>query len=457
VRLSAASILSLAAVLLVGCGRGEEVPAEPQRSGDAQRGRDALLNRAVVTCGLPVSAYRKRVAEVAPELMLPDRTGLNAELPYSLTARETSRGVELVTSNCLSCHAAPLNGELVIGLGNEFLDFTKDPLVSVEGAGAYVKGKAAAAEWRKWADRIAIIAPYRMTDTVGVNPADNLILALFAHRDPETLAWSDKPILEPPSEEPLPVSVPPLWNVRKKHAFFYNAAGRGDQVRLMMLASATCTDTIEEAEAMDAWLADVRAYLVTLEPPRYPYPIDPELAEEGQKLFGRYCRSCHGSYGKEESFPNKLIALEDIGTDPALARDAYENSDRFVRWYNSSFYGKTSRIEPVLGYMAPPLDGVWATAPYLHNGSVPTLAVLLESASRPRYWRFAAEEPAYDAQGVGWAFDELPYGKNGAMSWEERYRNYDTSLRGYSNQGHDFGADLTQVERLELVEYLKTL
>jgi mono/diheme cytochrome c family protein len=464
--LKRASLLALAGISLAGCGgEGEEVTkaqpgkvaAEPQRSGDPARGRDALLNRAVVTCGLPVSTYRKSVGETPPELLLPDRTDLNAELPYSLTAHETASDVELVTSNCLGCHAARLNGELIIGLGNEFLDFTRDPIVSVESAGAYVEGEAEATEWRKWADRVDAIASYMMTDTLGVNPANNLTVALFAHRDPKTLAWSDEPILDPPPEKPLPVSVPPWWNMRKKNASFYNAEGRGDQVRFMMLASATCTDSVEEAAAIDAWFVDVRAYLLTLEPPPYPYPVDSDLAERGGKLFSKNCKRCHGTYGEEESYPNKVIALEDLGTDPALARGSYEDADRFIRWFNSSFYGEMSRVEPALGYIAPPLDGVWATAPYLHNGSVPTLAALMDTSSRPKYWRFASEKPEYDSRNLGWEYAEVPHGKEGAMSWDERSRIYDTTLRGYSSQGHDFGDDLTPAERKSLLEYLKTL
>jgi mono/diheme cytochrome c family protein len=253
------------------------------------------------------------------------------------------------------------------------------------------------------------------------------------------------------------VSVPPLWNLRKKNALFYSAEGRGDQARLMMLASATCTDTVEEAAAMDAWVVDVRAYLLTLAPPSYPYPIDRGLAEKGETLFTERCTTCHGAYGKEERYPNELISLDVVGTDPALARWLYEDADAFIRWLDGSFYGQISRLEPALGYIAPPLDGVWATAPYLHNGSVPTLAALMDSSSRPRYWRFAAEEPEYDPQGLGWHSVEVSHGKEGAMSWEERNRIYDTSLHGYSNEGHTFGDELTPDERAALLEYLKTL
>jgi hypothetical protein len=116
-----------------------------------------------------------------------------------------------------------------------------------------------------------------------------------------------------------------------------------------------------------------------------------------------------------------------------------------------------SRLEPALGYIAPPLDGVWATAPYLHNGSVPTLAALMDSASRPDHWRFVTSEPKYDPRTLGWEYVVVSHGKEGAMSWDERNRIYDTSLHGYSNEGHTFGDELTPDERAALLEYLKTL
>jgi hypothetical protein len=461
-------VLAAALVLLGGCGREDQQPdvtkSEPgkvsaatQRPGKPQAGYDAILNRSVLTCGIPYSAYRRSVGETDPDLLLPKRTGRNAELPYSVTAFNAESGVELVTSNCLSCHAAPLNGEIVIGLGNEFLDFTNDPVVAVEGAGAYVNGDAEAAEWRKWADRVATVAPYMMTDTIGVNPANNLTLALLAHRDPESLAWSEEPLLQPPPEKPLPVSVPPWWNMRKKQAMFYNAEGRGDHVGFMMLASTTCTDSVEEAAGIDAWMTDVRAYLASLEPPKYPYPIDRPLAERGRGLFEDDCKRCHGTYGQAGRYPNKVIALEDIETDPALAEGGYRDADRFIQWFNRSFYGKRSRAAPALGYIAPPLDGVWATAPYLHNGSVPTIAVLLDSKRRPAYWRFAADRPAFDPENLGWEYTRLSHGKDGAMSWDERHRIYDTTLPGYGNRGHTFGDDFTEDERVAVLEYLKTL
>lgn len=474
-RLLPGALAVLLAALLSGCDSGDReatgsvakaeagtVPAYPQRPGDPQKGFDALINRAVVTCGLPYSAYirAKRSGGAESGSQFPGRTGRNAELPYGLTAHRAPSGVELVTSNCLVCHATEIDGKLVMGLGNAFLDMTQDPLAAVEAAGAYVSGKAETAEWRRWADRIAAISDYMITDTVGVSSANNLTLALMAHRDPKTLSWSDEPLIEPPPERPLPVGVPPWWNMRKKHAMFYNGEGRGDHVRYMMLASTTCTDAVEEARAIDAWFVDVRAYLATLEPPKYPYPIDRALADRGYSLFRANCKTCHGSYEEDWRYPNKVIALGKVGTDPELARAGYSDADRFLDWFQQSFYGELSRAAPALGYVAPPLDGVWSTGPYLHNDSVPTVADLLDSPKRPRFWEFVRTddgEPVYDRSRLGWTYRTLSEGKSGAMSWKERNRIYDTTQKGYGNGGHDSGDELSADERRALIEYLKTL
>lgn len=461
------------AVLVAACGRATEetkqpavaltspvgpVPAEPQRPGSPEAGYDALVNNAYVTCGIPYTAYKRTARPVPQSRLLPGRTGRNAELPYTLTSHVTSGGVELVTPNCLTCHAGYFNDRLIVGLGNESADFTDDPRVAAELLGTAVMGEEEALEWRKWADRLAAIAPYTVTDTVGVNPAVNLTWALFAHREPRTLAWSSKPLFEPPPTKPLPGSVPPWWRMRKKNAMFYTAAGRGDHARLMMLASTLCTDTVEEARAIDSYAPDIRAFIASLEPPPYPFEIDRTLAERGRDVFVRHCSVCHGTYGASPSYPNLVIGLETIGTDSELALAGTSGAeDRFVGWMQSSFYGEQSRLAPARGYVAPPLDGVWATAPYLHNGSVPTLEALLNSAVRPTHWVRSFDSSDYNSRTLGWNYTELPYGKAGARDAGQRKRIYDTTLPGYSNKGHAAGDGLTDEERSAILEYLKTL
>lgn len=461
--------------LLTACGSGEEpktgkvsktakastgfVPADPQRPGDPQAGYDALINKAYVTCGIPYSAYKKSGLGHPPQYSLPGRKGINAQLPYYKTYYKKDNGTELVVNNCLVCHGGIFNGKLIVGLGNESLDLTRDFAADAESIGVYVQGKKEAAEWSKWADRTAGIAPYIRTDTVGVNSAVNMTWALFSHRDPKTLAWSDKPLIAPPPRKPLPVSVPPWWRMQKKHAMFYSAAGRGDHARLEILATTFCTDTVAEAQAIDSYAPDIRAYIASLEPPTYPFSVDKKLATQGKAVFEAQCSRCHGTYGTEESYPNLVIPLKEIGTDPKYVTAAMGGQlDRFGGWLKQSFYGEHSRLARVAGYIAPPLDGVWATAPYLHNGSVPTIETLLNSSERPRYWtRSFDDSKDYNDETLGWNYTELAYGKDGATDPEQRKRIYDTTLPGYSNEGHTFGDSLTKEERRQILEYIKTL
>ncbi|MEO1128258.1 MAG: hypothetical protein AAFX05_00960, partial [Planctomycetota bacterium] len=122
------------------------------------------------------------------------------------------------------------------------------------------------------------------------------------------------------------------------------------------------------------------------------------------------------------------------------------------RWFEESWFATTeprSWSEPTRAYIAPPLDGVWATAPYLHNGSVPTLNALLDSTRRPARWRRSFRDDDYDLDAVGWKYE--------AVDAVTDTRTYDTTLPGYGNGGHTYGDDLTEAERRALVEYLKTL
>lgn len=439
--------------------KGEVGPVDSarQRPGDPEAGYEYLVEGRYMSCGMPYTAWRRVAGAPEAVTVLPARDGRNANMPYFLSVVEDEQGVEIVTNNCLYCHAAPINGALVIGLGNESRDFTTDLRELVDVAGTYVSGRAESQAWSKWARRTSAIAPYMVTDTVGVNPAPNLTLALIAHRDPRTLAWFEEPRLTPPPETPLPVSVPPWWGMAKKNAMFYNAMGRGDHARLMMMKSLVCTDSVEEAERIDASFPDVRAYISSLEPPTYPFQIDEPLAERGRAVFEEECAVCHGTYGPDSEYPNRVIALDVVGTDPAYALRAHDESDRFMNWFNRSWYGSIAAARPAPGYIAPPLDGIWATAPFLHNGSVPTIAVLLDSALRPTYWIRNFDSTDYDGDQLGWRYESLEAGKDAASGPARRTRIYDTTLHGYSNAGHTFGDDLERVERSALLEYLKTL
>ena len=151
--------------------------------------------------------------------------------------------------------------------------------------------------------------------------------------------------------------------------------------------------------------------------------------------------------------PNlRIIPTAVVGTDGALAGHAGQFAAPHRRWFNRSFYGEIARLEPGDGYVAPPLDGVWATAPYLHNGSVQTLAELLDSRRRRPRFRLHRGADAYDLDEVGWRSDDTDAPAGTTDKWI-----YDAARPGAGNQGHTFGDDLTPDERKAVIEYLKTL
>src|SRR5262249_9650893 len=121
--------------------------------------------------------------------------------------------------------------------------------------------------------------------------------------------------------------------------------------------------------------------------------------------------------------------------------------------------GRPLQAMPHHGYQAPPLDGVWATAPYFHNSSVPTLYHILNSKTRPkiftRSYRTGPEE--YDTEKVGWKITVLEKPADPKLPPIERRKIYDTGLTGRGNSGHTFGDALTEEQRMAVIEYLKTL
>ena len=96
-----------------------------------------------------------------------------------------------------------------------------------------------------------------------------------------------------------------------------------------------------------------------------------------------------------------------------------------------------------------PHDGLWLRGPYLHNGSVPSLADLLEPAGRAARRASGAATTWYDPVRVGFV-STGPEAERGA-------RSYDTSPPGNSNAGHTYGTELPAADKRALLEYLKTL
>jgi mono/diheme cytochrome c family protein len=424
-----------------------------QRSGDPTSGRDYLIYGNYVGAGIPYDAYTLALGTDGANVL--NRTGDNAVIPPAFTAIDAQNGVRVVSANCLQCHGGYLSGDYIVGLGNSFIDFSSDQSTIVPAADLAIGllyGNPSD-EWDAWEPlRRGLLAtgPNMITEVRGVNVADKLGAILAAHRNPVDFTWQNDPQIPIP-DEVIPTDVPAWWLLKKKNAMFYNALGRGDFARTMMASGLLTLQDTTEAREIDQNFGDVLAYLYSLEPPSYPLSINQTLADEGKLIFETNCQICHGTYGTTDSYPNLLVGHTSIGTDPMLAEKYFEYTD-YVNWYNGSWFSQganSGALVPGDGYVAPPLDGVWATAPYLHNGSVPTLEDLLNSPQRPTYWQRTFNNADYNFTKVGWNYSEPATGAGTDV--------YDTTLPGYGNQGHIFGDTLSMQDRSAVIEYLKTL
>ncbi|MCM8541563.1 MAG: cytochrome c [Lentisphaeraceae bacterium] len=419
----------------------------PQRSGDAIKGKDYLINGSYISSGIPLKAFKLLKPKNGANLL--GREGVNGTLPYKYTSVKAPNGIDIVVPNCLTCHASSINGNFILGLGNPSMDFSADRSLSAKAAGAMISTffgpKSKEVEAFSVIHKVySSIGANLMTKGPGLNPADRLAYLLFAHRDPKTLEWLEKPRVDLSMlEEISGTDIPPLWNIKKKHALYYTASGQGDFVRLIMSSSLLTIDHIDEMAEIEKSFIDTLEYLKTIEPPKFPGVIDEKLSLKGRAIYEDNCKKCHGTYGEKPTYPNLVVKFKKIGTDPALAESLVKYSKGGSTLLISQS-DNPAKVLPQLGYIAPPLDGIWATAPFLHNASVPDLNSLLNSSTRPKKWTRGSR---YDLENnVGWSYSQ-----------KQSQKTYDTSLKGNSNQGHTFGDDLTDDERVALIEYLKTL
>ena len=212
----------------------------------------------------------------------------------------------------------------------------------------------------------------------------------------------------------------------------------------------------------------VYQFIQHYQPPAFPGKIDLALARMGAHIYQQQCAECHGRYAewtddtvlttplRLTELPNKLVASADIGTDPYRAATI---DVIFADAVNHSAYGDYVKAIPMNGYAAKPLSALWATAPYLHNGSVPTLWALMNPQQRPEKFYVGGHRLDYDNMGIAYRAD-----KNGIMVYPEGYKPwstpmlYDTTLPGRSNKGHEKEFEsLTSAEKKQLMEFLKLL
>lgn len=420
-----------------------------------ERGKSALLTRDYNPATWKPNAYddawkywgdlKEKPKDYARAFM--DRYGLhpapydNAHYPMGVREGTTFLGKGM-TVDCMICHGGAILGKSYVGLGNSTFDI--QAFYEEMGQASGGKGKT----------------PFVFGNVRGTSEAGAMAVFLLSYRQPD-LSVRFKP-LDLGLRDDMCEDVPAWWLLKKKKTMYHTGGSDARSVRSLMQFMLSPLNTRETFVKEEATFADIQAYLLSLEAPKYPFPIDRALAARGAVLFEETCAKCHGTYGEKWTYPNRIVPLDVIGTD----RRRFDGISRaFGEHYNKSWFGEEKRgNQPVKartsdGYQAPPLDGVWATAPYFHNGSSPTIHDVLNSRSRPkiftRSYRTCAED--YDQVKLGWKVRVLDQGADGSLSRYESRKIYDTAQPGRGNAGHTFGDHFTDAERRAVIEYLKTL
>jgi len=256
------------------------------------------------------------------------------------------------------------------------------------------------------------------------------------------------------------VDIPDVFDQRLKSKTLYDGAITGDEAARVMLTELQKGRPARGPLLDRGVFDDLVAYMKgPLKPPAYPLPVNAQLSAAGHAVFKANCAKCHGTYAPDAAtYPNLRIPAEKVGTDPERA---LAMGDEMVGALQKYDFRDFLHIEPAPTYMPPPLDGIWMTAPYLHNGSVPTLWHMLHPEQRPVtfYRRFNSFDPVH----VGFVCELSASNDECGPDPEQRkhdprvlYR-VDTSAQGGSNRGHLFGASLPENDKTALLEYLKTI
>jgi mono/diheme cytochrome c family protein len=253
--------------------------------------------------------------------------------------------------------------------------------------------------------------------------------------------------------------MPPVWNLKAHEGYAYHWDGLNTNLQEVVLSSAIgdgapmkwvdrdyakWNETRPGSNVAMSSLRRIHNYMSSVQPPKYPFAVDATLAAAGATVYQSACASCHAFGGTRTG---TVIPLDEAGTDrhrldmwTAASAKAYNDQTQSYVW---KFHFRTTN-----GYVSVPLDGLWLRGPYLHNGSVPSLADLLEPVDRrPKmFWR---GYDVIDPNGVGF----ISVGGDAQAAGTP----FDISRPGNSNAGHLWGTTLDAERKRALIEYLKTL
>jgi hypothetical protein len=267
-----------------------------------------------------------------------------------------------------------------------------------------------------------------------------------------------------------PVSYPRIWELGQISWFHWdgNTTSLTERNIGQALGLGAVVDEAGDSTVRIGNIQTLERLARKLAAPAWPFgPLDTNLVGAGARIFADKCAGCHGVAADSGlalapndpdggTDPNRATSFAKTLADGTPYYEALKNELGTVMVHAYDYEDAAADAREDIGavkwrapgsYAARPLDGVWATAPYLHNGSVATLADLLEPpASRPR--SFSVGSRTFDPDRVGYsgnpeadAGDSFPYDASGA---------------GNDPGGHDYGTMLEAGDKRALLEYLKS-
>lgn len=421
------------------------------------------------TVGIPWPLWR--VLPIVFEDKLPkrpgtgwERLGFITEGPQRPRPIGTSDKDERIGLNCATCHAGTLRDDarsaprVVLGMPAHQMDLqgyarfltaaTEDPrfnastlvdaIVKVDPEfswwnrlfyrvfviSATRKGVARLTEQNKWFDKRPPQGPGRV-DTF--NPYKRL-LGFDIDRD-ETVGTAD---------------LPSLWNQRPRRGLWLHWDGNNDSVEERNKSAAIGAGATPESLDLAA-LKRIEDWILDLKPPAFPQQrLKPVLVDRGRQLYQTACANCHDIGAPKVG---QVVEIGDIKTDPERLHSFTPELAVKMNTIGTGYPWRFTHFRKTNGYSNMPLDGIWLRAPYLHNGSVPSLRALM----------FPEERPAVFYRGYNvYDWDRVGFVATGPDAEREGVK-FDTSLRGNGSGGHLYGIDMPAADREAIIEYLKTL
>lgn len=367
------------------------------------------------------------------------RVGMNCALCHVGTVRETAKGVPQFLLGAPSTTFDPY------AYLRFFFECAKDPRFTANVLLPEIQYNHSLSFPERWFYRYLIIPRTR---------------AVLLRQAKEFRWWDHRPLTGPGRTDMNPLKINLLglpddgsigstdimaiWNGNAPAVRAFHADGitqsLGDVTVLSALgAGATRASLpVERLQALTAWLRE-------LHPPAYPFAIDATLAAKGGRVFANTCASCHAT---SSARMGQVIPLAEIQTDPHRKQQWTAATSQAVNDFANREAWDINSYRDTNGYIAPPLTGLWARAPYLHNGSVPSLVAMLQPPEeRPK--RFYRGVDVYDPENVGFLWRGEVAEKYGFL--------YRGDQPGNSSEGHSFGTGLPETDKRALIEYLKTL